>query len=157
MQGHVGQPYLQLDCAVALPHTRVVVDDITKGMPTHDTSLKWLKVTVSTQKCFHTFQEGYYSIINPCLYQSCIVRILIIQLKYTISGTKWPSLKWQMHVVEIQHLERWKVRTRNWRWKKSTAQTVMIGRFSFIAAIYNYFELSGVQNGSINSKISCGA
>ena len=25
------------------------------------TSLKWLKVTISTQKCSHTFQEGLYS------------------------------------------------------------------------------------------------
>ena len=31
----------------------------------------------------------------------------------TISGAKWPSPKWQIYVVEIQHLERWKVRTRN--------------------------------------------
>ena len=26
--------------------------------PTHETSLKWLKVTVSTQKRSHTFQEA---------------------------------------------------------------------------------------------------
>ena len=31
------------------------------------------------------------------------------------------------------------------------------GRGSFIAAIYNYFEVSGVPNGCISSKISCGA
>ena len=35
--------------------------DIMKGTPTHDTSLKWLKVIVSTQKRPHTFQEGSYS------------------------------------------------------------------------------------------------
>ena len=39
----------------------IVVNDITKGTPTYDTSLKWLKVTVSTQKHLHTFQEGSYS------------------------------------------------------------------------------------------------
>ena len=39
----------------------IVVNDITKGTPTYDTWLKWLKVTVSTQKRLHTFQEGSYS------------------------------------------------------------------------------------------------
>ena len=38
-----------------------MVNDITKGTPTRDTSLKWLKVTVFTQKHSHTFQEGFYS------------------------------------------------------------------------------------------------
>ena len=32
-----------------------------KGMPIHDTSLKWLKVTPPTQKLSHTFQEASYS------------------------------------------------------------------------------------------------
>ena len=32
-----------------------------KGTPTHDMSLKWLKVPVSTQKHSHTFQEASYS------------------------------------------------------------------------------------------------
>ena len=50
-----------IDCAITLPHTRVVVDDITKEMPAHATSLKWLKVTASTQKRSHTFQEVSYS------------------------------------------------------------------------------------------------
>ena len=36
-------------CAIALPSVRVVVDDITNEMPVQDTSLKWLKVTVSTK------------------------------------------------------------------------------------------------------------
>ena len=48
-------------CAIALPRARVVVDDITNEMPAQDTSLKWLKVTVSTQNSSHTFQEPSYS------------------------------------------------------------------------------------------------
>ena len=35
--------------------------DITKGMPTLDMSLKWLKVTISMHKRSHTFQEGFHS------------------------------------------------------------------------------------------------
>jgi len=46
---------------IALPRARVVVDDITNEMPAQDTSLKWLKVTVSTQNSSHTFQEPSYS------------------------------------------------------------------------------------------------
>ena len=48
-------------CAIALPRARVVVDDITNEMPVQDTSLKWMKVTVSTQNSSHTFQEPSYS------------------------------------------------------------------------------------------------
>ena len=53
-----------------------------------------------------------------------------------------------------------KVCTKSSRWKKSRAQTgeaVIARRFSFIAAISNYFALPGVQNVCINSKISCRA
>ena len=46
--------------------------------------------------------------------------------------------------------EKWKSRAR-------TGKVVIARRFSFIAAICNYFALSGVRNGCISSKISCGA
>jgi len=34
---------------IALPHARVVVDDITNEMPVQDMTLKWLKVAVSSK------------------------------------------------------------------------------------------------------------
>ena len=47
--------------AILFSYPRIVVNDIMKGTPTHDRSLKWLKVTFSMQKCSHTFQEASYS------------------------------------------------------------------------------------------------
>ena len=44
--------------AILFSKPRIVVNDIMKRTPTHETSLKWVKVTVSTQKRSHTFQEA---------------------------------------------------------------------------------------------------
>ena len=38
--------------AILFTWSCVVVDGIMKGIPAHDTSLKWLIVTISMQKCF---------------------------------------------------------------------------------------------------------
>ena len=45
---NAGQQRQQPDCS---PNPSIVVSDITKGTPAHDTSLKWLKDIVSMQKC----------------------------------------------------------------------------------------------------------
>ena len=79
-------------CAIALPRARVVVDDITNEMPTQDTSLKWLKVTVSTQNCSHTFQEPSY-FKKTLTYLKPIFLVNPVNLKfcgYTILNTFAP-------------------------------------------------------------------
>ena len=47
--------------AISFTSPRIVVDDIMKGMPTHDVTKMAKNVTISTYKCSHTFQEGLYS------------------------------------------------------------------------------------------------
>ena len=95
--------------AILLSLACIVVSDITKGTPIHDTSLKWPKVTVSTQKRSHILQEASYSKkstwnktifpVNPVNLQFCGLTILKIFAPQKTVFIDFPDSAWELSLL----------------------------------------------------------
>ena len=101
--------------AISVSLARIVVSGITKGTPIHDTSLKWPKVTLSTQKRSHVFQEASYSKkstwnkiltylkaifpVNPLNSQFCGLTILKTFAPQNTVFMDFPDSAWELSLL----------------------------------------------------------